>query len=55
LIDPRGAARLERLTATHVESLYADLALDGVSAGTRRKIAEVVTNALNHAERRFRF
>jgi integrase len=51
LIPKLGAARLDKLTALHIESLYAGLARDGVSAGTRRKIAEVVVNALNHAVR----
>jgi integrase len=49
LVPRIGEVRLDKLTPLHLESLYADLARDGLAAGTRRKIAEVIVNALNHA------
>jgi integrase len=49
-VRPRlGAVRLERLTALHVESFYADLRNDGVGPWAVRHAANALGTALNHA------
>jgi hypothetical protein len=49
-LRPRlGGLKLAKLNALHVESLYADLARDGVGATTIRHAASVLGVALSHA------
>jgi integrase len=44
-----GHVRLAKLTALHVEQLYAGMAEVGDSASERRKVGKVLRHALNHA------
>jgi integrase len=49
-LRPRlGGLRLEKLTALHVEGLYADMGSEGVGASTIRHAADMLGVALSHA------
>jgi integrase len=46
-----GHVRLQRLSAGHLNSLYAELEREGLSASTRRIVHAVIGRALRDAER----